>query len=172
MPINGARGRGGHSAYPWHAPATRRLVAWFPGLLWEVLPGALGGQVRCITSAPTTQGDGGNPQVPPGKPPGAHPNSPGKQLQPVETTWHSHRPLLRPAFTGPPIRAVRWTSALQGYRGPGSAPHTLRGLPAPPITRKRTRVQWSGERERTTLKLVKSQNVEGSTIHSCRLVET
>jgi hypothetical protein len=65
--------------------------------------------------------------------------------------------LLRPASTGPPIRAVRWTSALQGYRGPGSAPHTLRGLPAPPITRKRTRVQWSGERERTTLKLVKAK---------------
>jgi hypothetical protein len=57
VPINGARGRRGHSAYPWPAPATRRLVvAWFPGLLWEVLPGALGGQVRRITSAPTTQG--------------------------------------------------------------------------------------------------------------------
>jgi hypothetical protein len=86
VPINGARGRRGHSAHPWPAPATRRLVARFPGLLWEVLPGALGGQVWCIPSAPTTQGDGGNPQVPPGKPPGAHPNSPGKQLQPVETT--------------------------------------------------------------------------------------
>ena len=73
-------------AITWPAPATRRVVARFPGLLWEVLPGALGGQVRCITSAPTTQGDGGNPQAPPGKPPGAHPNSPGKQLQPVETT--------------------------------------------------------------------------------------
>jgi hypothetical protein len=42
-----------------------------------------------IPSAPTTtaQGGGGNPQAPSGKPPGAHPNSPGKQLQPVETTW-------------------------------------------------------------------------------------
>jgi hypothetical protein len=30
-----------------------------------------------IPSAPTTQGGGGDPQTPPGKPPGAHPNSTG-----------------------------------------------------------------------------------------------
>ena len=62
-------------------PATRRLVARFPGLLWEVLPGALGGQVGRIPSAPTTQGGGGNPQTPSGKPPGAHPNSTGHRTQ-------------------------------------------------------------------------------------------
>jgi hypothetical protein len=43
VPINGARGRRGYSAHPQPAPATRRLVAWFPGLSWEVLPGALAG---------------------------------------------------------------------------------------------------------------------------------
>ena len=99
VPINGARGRREPSAQPWPAPATRRLVARFPGLLWEVLPGALGGQLGRIPSAPTTQGGGGNPQAPPGKPPGAHPNSPGKQLQPVETTYTTSTlapPLLPP----------------------------------------------------------------------------
>ena len=80
MPINGARGRGGGGAHPWHAPTTRRLVARCPGLLWEVLPGALGGQVGRIPSVPTTQGGGGNPQTPPGKPPGAHPNSTGHRF--------------------------------------------------------------------------------------------
>jgi hypothetical protein len=33
-----------------------------------------------IPSAPTTQGGGGNPQTPPGKPPGAHPNSTGHRF--------------------------------------------------------------------------------------------
>ena len=97
MPINGARGRGGGGAHPWHAPTTRRLVAGCPGLLWEVLPGALGGQVGRIPSAPTTQGGGGNPQKPPGNPPGAHPNSTGHrfwQLRRRVPVW----PLLSTLF--------------------------------------------------------------------------
>ena len=93
VPINGARGRGGHSAHPWPVPATRRLVAWFPGLLWEVLAGALGGQVRRIASAPTTQGGGGNPQTPSGKPPGAHPNSPGHRFWQLRRRVPDARPL-------------------------------------------------------------------------------
>jgi hypothetical protein len=84
-PINGTPGRRGAGTY---TPGPRPPPAvWWPGFRGCCekcsARSTCGGQVGRIPGVSTTQGDGWNPQVPPGKPRGAHSNSPGKQLQPV-----------------------------------------------------------------------------------------
>ena len=65
-----------------------------------------------IPSAPTTQGGGGNPQTPSGKPPGAHPNSTGHRF------WQLRRRALGPIAVALKFDGLFYTSRVLYF------PHT------------------------------------------------
>ena len=74
--LNGARGRRGRGEDFCAAPRTRRGGTGCDGLSWDLVFQALSGATGGGSDAPTTQWDGGNRQVPPGKPPRRRTDSP------------------------------------------------------------------------------------------------